>query len=71
MWDKAFKNNHPNQSAAADHMLIKDRKKQGYKHKFDIQNLELLRPVNKHRRLDFYKSYQFQHDSFFLFGSYV
>jgi hypothetical protein len=39
-------------------MLMKDGKKQGYKHKFDIQNLELIRPVNNHRKLDFYESYQ-------------
>jgi hypothetical protein len=37
---------------------MKDEKKRGYKHKFDIQNLELIRPVNIHRTLDFYESYQ-------------
>jgi hypothetical protein len=39
-------------------MLMKDGKKRGYKYKFDIQNLELIRSVNNHRKLDFYESYQ-------------
>jgi hypothetical protein len=39
-------------------MLMKDEKKRGCNHKFDIQNLELIRPVNNHRKLDFYESYQ-------------
>jgi hypothetical protein len=30
------------QSAVVEHMLMKDEKKRGYKHKFDIQNLELI-----------------------------
>jgi hypothetical protein len=39
-------------------MLMKDGKKRGYKHKFDTQNLELIRPVNNHRKLYFNESYQ-------------
>jgi hypothetical protein len=34
-----------------------DGKKWGCIHKFDVLNLELLRPVNNHRKLDFYESY--------------
>jgi endonuclease I len=55
---RAFKNNHSHQCAVAEHILMKDRKKRGYKHKFDIHNLELIRQVNKHRKLEFYESYQ-------------
>jgi hypothetical protein len=38
-------------------MLRQDEKNRVYKHKFDIQNLELIRPVNNRRKLDFYESY--------------
>jgi hypothetical protein len=55
---RAFNSHHPHQSGVAEHMLIKDGKKRGYKHKFDIQNLELIRPVSNQRKLDFYESYQ-------------
>jgi hypothetical protein len=36
----AFKHNYPIQSAVADHMLMKDGKKRGYKLKFDIQHFK-------------------------------
>jgi hypothetical protein len=60
---RAFKNNHPHQSAVAEHMLMKDGKKRGYKHTYDIQNLELIRAVNNHRKLDFYEAYQIHREN--------
>jgi hypothetical protein len=35
---RAFKNNHPNQFVVVDHILMKDGKKRGSKHKFYFRN---------------------------------
>jgi hypothetical protein len=55
---RSFKNNHPENSAVANHMYFTDDDQpRRYKHKFDISNLELIHHVPDQRKLDFLETY--------------
>jgi hypothetical protein len=58
---RAFKNNHPENSAVANHMLLtNDEKKRRHHHHFTINNLELLQHVPDQRKLDFLETFHIQ-----------
>jgi hypothetical protein len=60
---RAFKNNHPEKSAVAQHMLKKDDVDRRYLHNFDHSCLKLLKNISNTNHLDAVESIMIQQDN--------